>query len=146
VPIRVFTIPFDLQQERFPDRDLNEFLRGKTIHSRKEEFFSRDGRDYWTVFIDYEAAPESAEAGGGSEAPDDGAGEWTRFQAAFGITAREAEVIRELSTGLTNREIGTRLGISERTVKAHVTKVYAKVGVENKVELVHKLNDYRLFA
>ncbi|MBN2353875.1 MAG: response regulator transcription factor [Spirochaetales bacterium] len=146
MPIRVFTIPFDPERERFPDRDLNEFLRDKTINSRKEDFFSRDGRDYWTVFIDYGPAPESAGAGGGSGPTDAGADERIRLQTAFGITVREAEVIRELSTGRTNREIGTRLNISERTVKAHVAKVYAKMNVDNKVALVNKLNDYRLFG
>ena len=59
-------------------------------------------------------------------------------QVAF--TDRETEVLKMLVEGRSNKEIGTPLGIRERTVKAHVAKLMRKVGVENRVALtVHAI-------
>lgn len=49
------------------------------------------------------------------------------FQA---LTPREAEVLRWLSSGKTDRDIGAILGISPRTVHKHLQRVYEKLGVE----------------
>jgi DNA-binding NarL/FixJ family response regulator len=51
------------------------------------------------------------------------------------VTDREKEVLKMLEEGRSNKEIGTPLGIAERTVKAHVAKLMRKVGVENRVAL-----------
>jgi predicted ATPase/DNA-binding CsgD family transcriptional regulator len=48
------------------------------------------------------------------------------------LTAREAEVLRLLSGGLTDREIGEALFISTRTVNGHVTNLLAKLGLESR--------------
>jgi NarL family two-component system response regulator YdfI len=48
------------------------------------------------------------------------------------LTDRELEVLRAASTGQTNQAIGLALGISERTVKAHLTNVYNKLGVDSR--------------
>src|SRR5712692_6545930 len=59
-------------------------------------------------------------------------------QVAF--TNRETQVLKMLVEGRSNKEIGTPLGIGERTVKAHVAKLMRKVGVENRVALtVHAI-------
>jgi len=50
------------------------------------------------------------------------------------LTPREAEVLRELSTGATNREIAERLVISERTVKNHVSNILSKLHLKNRRE------------
>jgi len=50
------------------------------------------------------------------------------------LTVRENEVLKLLAEGLTNREIGSRLYLSEKTVKHHVTIVLQKLGVRNRVE------------
>jgi DNA-binding NarL/FixJ family response regulator len=56
------------------------------------------------------------------------------------FTHREKEVLEMLVAGRSNKEIGSPLGIGERTVKAHVAKLLRKVGVQNRVELsVHAL-------
>ncbi|MCC6630025.1 MAG: AAA family ATPase [Chloroflexi bacterium] len=46
-----------------------------------------------------------------------------------GLTAREAEVLRLVAVGLANAEIAARLSLSPRTVNAHLTTIYSKLGV-----------------
>jgi DNA-binding CsgD family transcriptional regulator len=60
------------------------------------------------------------------------------------LSRREREVARLASQGLTARQIGERLFISERTVETHLTRVYAKLGVESKLDLVHRAPDFAL--
>jgi len=56
------------------------------------------------------------------------------------FTDREKEVLELLVAGRSNKEIGSPLGIGERTVKAHVAKLMRKVGVQNRIALsVHAL-------
>jgi DNA-binding NarL/FixJ family response regulator len=52
------------------------------------------------------------------------------------LTGREAEVLRELEQGFSNREIAQRLFISESTVKVHLRHIYEKVGVRSRAELL----------
>jgi DNA-binding NarL/FixJ family response regulator len=51
------------------------------------------------------------------------------------FTDREKEVLELLVGGRSNKEIGSPLGIGERTVKAHVAKLMRKVGVQNRIAL-----------
>src|ERR1700677_2705420 len=51
------------------------------------------------------------------------------------FTSREKEVLNLLVKGQPNKEIGTSLGIGERTVKAHVAKLMRKAGVQNRILL-----------
>jgi len=56
------------------------------------------------------------------------------------FTDREKEVLEMLVAGRSNKEIGSALGIEERTVKAHVAKLLRKVGVQNRIALsVHAI-------
>jgi NarL family two-component system response regulator YdfI len=48
------------------------------------------------------------------------------------LTPRELEVLQAAATGERNKEIAQRLGISARTVKAHLTSVYNKLGVDSR--------------
>lgn len=48
------------------------------------------------------------------------------------MTPREREVLALLLTGLSNRRIATTLSISEATVKAHLTRIYRRLGVTNR--------------
>jgi DNA-binding CsgD family transcriptional regulator len=49
-----------------------------------------------------------------------------------GLTAREQEVLKLVAAGLTNREVAGTLGVSGRTVDAHLRSVYAKLGVKSR--------------
>lgn len=49
------------------------------------------------------------------------------------LSPREHEVLRELAEDRTDREIASRLGISERTVRAHVSRIILKLGVASRV-------------
>jgi len=56
------------------------------------------------------------------------------------FTVREKEVLELLVVGRSNKEVGTVLGIEERTVKAHVAKLMRKLGVKNRIALsVHAI-------
>jgi DNA-binding CsgD family transcriptional regulator len=59
-----------------------------------------------------------------------------RAAADFGLTPREAEVLRWLGTGKTDREIAGLLGTSPRTVHKHLQRVYVKLGVETRTAAV----------
>jgi two-component system, NarL family, response regulator LiaR len=50
------------------------------------------------------------------------------------ITAREHDVLRLVVEGLANKQIAQRLGIGEKTVKTHVSRVLAKLGVEDRTQ------------
>jgi DNA-binding NarL/FixJ family response regulator len=52
-----------------------------------------------------------------------------------GLTPREREVLGHIAHGADNLKIAALLTISERTVKAHVTSLFKKLGAENRVEL-----------
>lgn len=53
----------------------------------------------------------------------------------FALTARELEVVAGIVEGETNKDIAKRLNISEQTVKHHLSSIFDKVGVSNRLEL-----------
>ena len=53
----------------------------------------------------------------------------------FGLTARELEVVSLITEGSTNKYIAQTFGISEETVKRHLTNIFNKLGVGNRLEL-----------
>jgi DNA-binding NarL/FixJ family response regulator len=53
----------------------------------------------------------------------------------FGLTPRELEMIAAILAGFTNIDIAGRFGISEKTVKHHLTNIFDKLGVSNRLEL-----------
>jgi two-component system, NarL family, nitrate/nitrite response regulator NarL len=53
----------------------------------------------------------------------------------YGLTPRESDIVRAIGDAMTNRDIALHFGISEYTVKHHLTKIFDKVGVDSRLEL-----------
>lgn len=63
-----------------------------------------------------------------------------------GLTGREVEVLRLVVAGLTNRDIGERLGISEKTVTNHLTHIFTKANLDNRAAAVDFAHRHRLIG
>jgi DNA-binding CsgD family transcriptional regulator len=72
-----------------------------------------------------------------------GMGEWSRRLAVLkvpelglpdGLTAREAEILRRVAAGRTNREIAAELVLSVHTIERHVQNAYRKIGVNRRID------------
>ncbi|QCB94910.1 helix-turn-helix transcriptional regulator [Cellulomonas shaoxiangyii] len=74
------------------------------------------------------AAPEPCSTG-----PRPGAGTAARVD---GLSSREAQVMACIARGLRNGAIGAELGVTEKTVKNHVNRIFAKLGARDRVEAV----------
>jgi DNA-binding NarL/FixJ family response regulator len=72
-----------------------------------------------------------------SAAPDGGAGE---------LTPRQRDVLERLIQGKPNKEIGRELGLSEATVKVHVTAIFRTLNVSNRTQAARAAESLRLFA
>lgn len=69
-----------------------------------------------------------------------------RLPLGSALTSREKQVLAMLVGGCSNKDIGQPLGIEERTVKAHVSKLMRKLGVKNRISLaVHAVNHALVF-
>jgi DNA-binding CsgD family transcriptional regulator len=57
---------------------------------------------------------------------------------SLGLTPRECEILGQLASGQSNKEMARALSISPNTVKTHIAKVYEKLGVERRVQAIEK--------
>jgi DNA-binding NarL/FixJ family response regulator len=62
------------------------------------------------------------------------------------LTNRELEVLQLLARGLRNKEMATRLSVSERTINFHLTNIYQKLRVSGRTEALSKALEQRLIA
>lgn len=62
-------------------------------------------------------------------------------EVAGSLTEREREIAILLAKGLTNAQIGTRLHLSLATVKAHLTRLFVKLGTDNRVSAAMAIRD-----
>jgi DNA-binding CsgD family transcriptional regulator len=72
---------------------------------------------------------------------DDRAGE-----ALEGLSVREREVLEQLATGMDNAQIGARLGMSEKTVRNHLTRIFEKMQVHHRGEAIVRAREAGLGA
>ena len=63
----------------------------------------------------------------------------------LGITTREMEVLELVARGLSNREIGETLFVSENTVKTHCSRAFDKLGARRRTEAVQRSKELGLF-
>ena len=62
------------------------------------------------------------------------------------LTPQEMQVALIVASGASNRDAAARLFITPKTVEAHLTRVYRKLGVRSRVEMVHRLAAYDVVA
>lgn len=60
------------------------------------------------------------------------------------LSAREIEILQELATGASNKELAKSLFISEATVKTHLVHIYQKLGVENRTAAINVARERKL--
>ena len=58
--------------------------------------------------------------------------------AALGITPRELEILEQIASGKSTRQIADALFVSENTVKTHASRVFDKLGVNRRTQAVHE--------
>jgi DNA-binding NarL/FixJ family response regulator len=80
--------------------------------------------------------PRDLLAGFVDELLDRRTGDWTTVRGAGTLSRREREVLEGVLENLSNKQIGTRLYISERTVKFHVSNLLAKFAVPRRADLI----------
>ncbi len=61
-----------------------------------------------------------------------------------GLSAREVEVLRLLAAGLPNAEIAERLFLSEHTIRAHLRRIYSKLGLTTRAEAIRFAVEHHL--
>ena len=73
---------------------------------------------------------------------------WNRYdewrQNKSELTAREVEIISEIKTGNSNKQIARKLSISEETVKRHLSNIFEKLGVSSRLELALLASQHNL--
>ncbi|HEX7161766.1 MAG TPA: LuxR C-terminal-related transcriptional regulator, partial [Trebonia sp.] len=94
-----------------------------------------------------DAAGEAGETAGHLGGDGDAAGSAMAANAAASLlTRREREIAELVASGLSNREVATRLFISKRTVDAHVEHIFSKLEISSRVQLTVLLQEQSLRA
>lgn len=65
-----------------------------------------------------------------------GVQEFVLFLRSKGISTREIEIIEKVAEGIPHRDVADKLFIHEKTVKFHLTKIYRKLGINSKSQLI----------
>ena len=60
----------------------------------------------------------------------------SKSDSTFNLTDREQEVLESVARGERSKEVAAHLGISERTVKAHLASIYSKLGVDSRAAAI----------
>jgi DNA-binding NarL/FixJ family response regulator len=109
--------------------------------SRIVQALNAGAHGYLLKHIDPDDLLEAVRAASAGDSPlDPRAGrvllEQRRFRPPGGnaLTRREVEVLSLVGQGLANKQIARRLGIGERTVKAHLTSIFQRLGVTDRVQ------------
>jgi DNA-binding CsgD family transcriptional regulator len=115
------------------------FLVSFVLNRSKRNFSDRDRacleliRPHLGNLYRLGVAARRAEA---APAAHEGAADSIAHPAALPLTARECDVLHWLAAGKTDRDIGSILGISPRTVQKHLQRIYEKLGVETRTAAV----------
>ncbi|MFF8593373.1 AAA family ATPase [Streptomyces sp. NPDC015220] len=104
---------------------------GPTSYDEAARLFRRCRALPWLRLVDAAARARPARPGSGP-----GAGPETAPAALDGLAAMERQVASLVMEGATNREIAARLFVSVKTVEATLTRVYRKLGIRSRVDIV----------
>ena len=96
---------------------------------------SSPGRSLHTGAADSEWRLNLGAAAGSGQVRRAGDRKSHRKLTSHNLSDRERQVLELLVAGRTNKEIGDELGIEERTVKLHISRLMQKVGVDNRIAL-----------
>ena len=119
----------------FDDRRLIEPLLPALFDAGKRAPLGDDANE-WRAFTRALGHEDGTDVGPAGDAP--------AVDAERQVTARETEILRFLDMGLSNKEIGERLGIRVPTVKWHLHNLFAKIDVPNRSSAVRYARDNRL--
>jgi len=81
--------------------------------------------------------------------------EWTRIKEHLGLPPRQAEILKCVMGGMSDKQVARSTGISVNTVRTHMTRLFRKFGSNDRVELIismfaylteHHLPDSRALA
>ncbi len=100
------------------------------------------------IVVRTERVVEYVAQGSDAPLPDVGAGDPNTRPAVATelLSARELEVLREIANGLTNRQVGERLFVSENTIKTHLNSIYTKLGVNRRTQAIARARELRILA
>lgn len=70
--------------------------------------------------------------------------EWTRISALLRLSPRESEIVYTMLAGEREADIADRLGISSHTVHCHLTRLYRKLQVNSRIDLLLRVFDAHL--
>lgn len=62
--------------------------------------------------------------------------EWAFIEQDLGLSPRQAEIVRLIAQGMPDKQIGWQLGISFGTVRTHMSRLFQKCGVNDRLELL----------
>ncbi len=68
----------------------------------------------------------------------------TRKIVASGLSKREYEVLQEIALGLSNKEIGDKMFLSESTIKTHVSNLFVKLDAKRRTQAIQKAKEMQI--
>jgi len=68
--------------------------------------------------------------------------EWTRIKERLGLPPRQAEILKCVLGGMSDKQVAGATGISVNTVRTHMTRLFRKFGANDRVELIISMFPY----
>ncbi len=68
--------------------------------------------------------------------------EWTRIKERLGLPPRQAEILKCVMGGMSDKQVAVATGISVNTVRTHMTRLFRKFGSNDRVELIISIFGY----
>jgi diguanylate cyclase len=125
------------------EKDLSRLLKGE-IKSFSTQLYFLNGNDNIYMNIKFSVVKDKFEDILGVLIIGKEIKEFKHFIEQFKITERQFEIIKMKIDGLSNDEICEKLCLARRTIESHLSNIYNKLSVKNKIELIKLANEYNL--